>query len=651
MRVHTFDATTDAFAYTDGTSTTKRFVWTEFDSLADLMEASGPARYNRADLVRYKTEYVLVDRRDRRGRTRKVTVPKSVPIPKPDYEPWLAAEMDMADAYTFGEHFRTLRATNLSLVEGRAQPATVEAYEQLRGKIDQMPIPGGDSQITTRRRRAWSDSDGEPDADRVNQQHEHFLSQNRRGKPHRMIRLGINITQGMFDGQEAYVRVAAECAAAADHLERLGYPVQILGLCLVYNTSSADHRAGHLDQFTCHTWPVKQPTEPMDIQRVLSMASPGLHRWHIRDALRYPGFSLPTPPEALERIGLDHVFGEREMTWAEAWAAIAGGIAGEPIDATPAEELEVKINKPKEPPVPVAAAPEPPPAPEATPAEEVSESDSEAPGGSLAEAMDQAKQEPAAEEAPAQELSDDPSAEGERGEETTPDQADGEALKPTDEEDADAITPGDEPDPEGIPNGEAAGPDDPTSDEASQKAGDEQGESDEEGDQDGAEEGESNQEDDQPGTVEGDEQSDEEGEDAEGTDDQDEEGDAPGESEEEGDDHEADEPDEPEQDQEVEGAADESPETGDEPNEPEPTPEGDTEDESDEGEEATDEEADEPEEEDPELEAVRQMIQAAAEKSKQQAAEARRLAEQMEAQAEDWTKALAALDSLKKRKK
>lgn len=261
--------------------------WTEFDSLSELVEAGTPARMNR-----FGSRGVRMLQEANAG--------------------------SMTDV--FGQTFTTLDATNEALKSGRTQPKTLDLFNKLRSQIETDTAPSDIAARSSRRQRVWSDQDGEPDADRVMDHRENFMRDSRRGRPMRVIRLGINITRSSGNDEQGYVNAAAYCGAMADHLVKLGYPVQIVGFSIVYSDGC----------WTAHSWPLKAPGEPLDIERVLSMALPGLHRWHICNGLREPGMVLAPDRDTVNRFGADYVFGRQwsDGQQSDIWEGIRNAMDG-----------------------------------------------------------------------------------------------------------------------------------------------------------------------------------------------------------------------------------------------------------------------------------------------------------------------------------
>jgi hypothetical protein len=482
--------------------------WTEFESVADLMSASVPARYLREDP---KGEPKIVKRWTKGYRGRGTYIYDTVIGPAPTMEEWLAKELDQVSTHLFGT-YRTLRETNRALLDGRAHAACMELYESLRESVDREFLPGEEA-ISTRRRRAWNDQDGTPDADRVNERQERFMIDSRRGRPMRIVRLGVNIAQNFDQGESPYVKLAAECAAAAEHLQRLGYSVQIIGLCAVH----------HFGRVTCHTWPLKLSHEPLDIGRVLSMSALGLHRWHIRDGLRQPGNGCLTSPEVKQRIGIDYMFGESDRDWSGAWATISALLNdGEPVavsgaDASMDEAMEAAQKKPA---TPIVDEPDEEGEDEAfTPTDDPAEADAQiekagtddqdedrAATGEAAESPEDATSEDATEAATQDDAEAADASEGEQeASEPEGEEGDGDELEPDAEGDIETDEAGED---EGAEGDEETG-EEPTEDPGetpSEETGDEP-----------ADEGEAD-ESDEPGELEGDSQ-DEQAEDDEQADD------------------------------------------------------------------------------------------------------------------------------------
>lgn len=208
------------------------------------------------------------------------------------------------------------------ILAGSANPLAKAEYERIRGELELDTTPADLMGESARRRRVWSDQ-GDPDTDRVLDRRELWAGESRRGKLAHMIRLGVNITRSCGNGHEGYAKAAAYCAAVADQLVKLGYAVEIVGCSAVVH-----------GQWTIHSWPLKRPNEPLDIERILSMGNCALHRLFILDALRPSGMVNVPPKLVYDRLGIDYVFGKQ---WSggyqsDIWQGVRNALSGKQDD-------------------------------------------------------------------------------------------------------------------------------------------------------------------------------------------------------------------------------------------------------------------------------------------------------------------------------
>ena len=190
------------------------------------------------------------------------------------------------------------------ILAGEANQLARSKFEEIASKLDLDTVPSDLLGESARRRRVWSDQ-GDPDTDRVLDRRELWASESRRGKQAHVVRLGVNITRSCGNDVEGYAHAAAYCAAVADQLVKLGYAVEIVGCSIVQH--------GH---WSVHSWPLKRPNEPLDIERILSMGHCALHRMFILGALRPSGMVHVPPQEIYARIGIDYAFGKQ---WANGY--------------------------------------------------------------------------------------------------------------------------------------------------------------------------------------------------------------------------------------------------------------------------------------------------------------------------------------------
>ena len=207
------------------------------------------------------------------------------------------------------------------ILAGAANPAAARKFGEIAGTLDLDTIPGDLMGESARRRRVWSDQ-GDPETDRVLDRRELWAGESKRGRPARVVRLGVNITRSMGNDMDGYAQAAAYCAAVADQLVKLGHAVEIVG-CSVVRYGSWEWRG--------HSWPLKRPNEPLDIERILSMGHGALHRFFILKALRPSGLVLVPSPEAYARVGIDYAFGKQwtnDGKQRDIWQGIRNALAG-----------------------------------------------------------------------------------------------------------------------------------------------------------------------------------------------------------------------------------------------------------------------------------------------------------------------------------
>lgn len=139
-------------------------------------------------------------------------------------------------------------------------------------KSQQLPRPK-----SRRRKRRWSEDDGEVDVDRVMAGDSDFYNEIRREQVHgpSNVLLLTNLDAYGGDSPEKIFWRGAAAIAAADLIEDAGYAVEIWVWCRGNNV----YRAPNSGQF--HTFPLKKSGEPIDIGTMIN----SLSGWFLRTVI------------------------------------------------------------------------------------------------------------------------------------------------------------------------------------------------------------------------------------------------------------------------------------------------------------------------------------------------------------------------------
>jgi len=158
--------------------------------------------------------------------------------------------------------------------------------------------------LSTRRKRVFSDSDGELNLDRYLDQKDELWEKTIRQQKRKLISLGVNFWLNCTNTEDDFIGIAAIAAAAADVLTRLGYATEIK-LCSICEVGGS---------LTVTSFVVKAADEPLDVQNILQIANPGLLRSlyfklhtdiHPTDGAK--GHGTPHTPECKNVIGVDYL--------------------------------------------------------------------------------------------------------------------------------------------------------------------------------------------------------------------------------------------------------------------------------------------------------------------------------------------------------
>ncbi|NDG85582.1 MAG: hypothetical protein EBX52_11190 [Proteobacteria bacterium] len=196
------------------------------------------------------------------------------------------------------------------IINGRGPQYIIDRAVRMAEEIELAMDPSDFEAYSRKRARRWSDSDGEPCADRVLAQRDNYMMDRPSGAPARVIRIGMNIVcssgnQGRNETESPYVAMGATMAATADVITRLGFGVEIVGFS--YISGSETYRGG-VNSSIVDSWPVKKADEPLDIGKIAVLGMEKLHVGCILNGTRKAGSALETPVLVKKQLGIDYVF-------------------------------------------------------------------------------------------------------------------------------------------------------------------------------------------------------------------------------------------------------------------------------------------------------------------------------------------------------
>ena len=192
-------------------------------------------------------------------------------------------------------------AIKSGLVMDRTRQKYFDTLAKLEPVIEKFANQDG---LSTRRKRVFSDSDGELNLDRYLDQKDELWESTTRAQKRRLVSLGVNFWLSCFNNEADFIGIAAIAAAAADVLTRLGYATEVK-LCSICEVGGSQ---------TVTSFIVKAADEPLDVQNILQIANPGLLRSlyfklhtdiHPHDGSK--GHGVPHTKETKEVIGVDYL--------------------------------------------------------------------------------------------------------------------------------------------------------------------------------------------------------------------------------------------------------------------------------------------------------------------------------------------------------
>lgn len=195
--------------------------------------------------------------------------------------------------------------------KGCGEDYAIQRATELATEIETAMDPSDYMGFSRRRKRVWSDSDGEPCADRIVAERDEWMQYFKPGAKARVFRLGMNIVcsranQGRNDPDSPYIAMAATLAATATAISRLGHGVEIVGFSGIWNSPT------YQDGYLIDSWPIKRADEPLDIAKVCVLGIQALHTGVILGGTRYPGNAMRSSEYTKQRLGIDYLF---ERSW------------------------------------------------------------------------------------------------------------------------------------------------------------------------------------------------------------------------------------------------------------------------------------------------------------------------------------------------
>jgi hypothetical protein len=197
------------------------------------------------------------------------------------------------------------------IISGRGPQHIIDRAAKMAEEIDIAMDPSDFEDYSRKRKRKWSDTDGEPCVDRVLADRDTFMLDRPSGAPARVIRIGMNIVcsfgnQGQNETESPYVAMGATIAATADVITRMGFGVEIVGFS--YIVGSPTYRGGTSSAIV-DSWTVKRADEPLDIGRIAVLGMETLHTRCILRGTREAGRAWAAPGFVKKHLGIDYLFG------------------------------------------------------------------------------------------------------------------------------------------------------------------------------------------------------------------------------------------------------------------------------------------------------------------------------------------------------
>lgn len=176
---------------------------------------------------------------------------------------------------------------------GQPTESLLAAYARATHELAGTKLPTAPS---VRRRRVWSEIDGEPDVERALSGSPFAYSTRRRvHKGPRVVRLGWNLCASGGEEQTHFSRIAGALVATCDALELAGYAVEISVIdCTLLTPRERESNGLHgahenFQAFALRTI-VKAADQPLDQHGLLAWGLPGAFRDHgFRNLLSYFG--------------------------------------------------------------------------------------------------------------------------------------------------------------------------------------------------------------------------------------------------------------------------------------------------------------------------------------------------------------------------
>jgi hypothetical protein len=242
---------------------------------------------------------------------------------------------------SYGDRATTLDACLKGQVNERARRKASDLLAKCRPVIDRY----SSQKESAKRRRVFREEGSELDMDRVLSLDSRCWSQTQRGRKARTFRLVLNSCLSCGNGEDDFTEIGAMAAAVCEALERLGFNVEVHVAALVKAGSaySIKKPGDGYETWIAPMWKLKAAEEPIDVERVLSVAVQGMfrdctfgvYRTHFGGSGGLGSAMDPSNDEAVKAaVGADYIIGKG---WTrDGQAAYLDGILADLLGERPA---------------------------------------------------------------------------------------------------------------------------------------------------------------------------------------------------------------------------------------------------------------------------------------------------------------------------
>lgn len=185
-----------------------------------------------------------------------------------------AHHVEDGDNWTYGT-LKTRENLIEALTVGRASDKVKGFFEEYRSEVERtldvsQYIGKG---LSSKRVRRASDDGDELSIDRIMVNRDDYWDKMVRDTKRKNIRIGINFSLAWGNDEMEFARLGATASVLADVLTKMGNAVEVNATyCCQYDGGMSDIR-----EFMV-LFPIKRPHEPIDLQRIMSIATNGILR-------------------------------------------------------------------------------------------------------------------------------------------------------------------------------------------------------------------------------------------------------------------------------------------------------------------------------------------------------------------------------------